>query len=217
MKGKLIVIDGSDGVGKETQAKLLSKRLTKEGREVKTLHFPQYGVNVLGRLINDCLAGKLGNFLKIDPHIASVLYAADRFESKKKIEQWLSEGKVVVLDRYVSANQIHQGAKISSTAERKKFLTWLDKLEYGVFGLPRPDVVVFLHMSVPLSMKLLANKSDRDVAEKSTQHQKDAEASATWLAKTQKGWRQVNCFEGRTVLSREVIHERVWDILKPMI
>lgn len=217
MKGKLIVIDGSDGVGKETQAKLLAKRLRKEGRDVKTLHFPQYGVNVLGRLINECLAGKHGNFLKVDPHIASVLYAADRFESKQKIEKWLAEGKVVVLDRYVSANQIHQGAKISSTAERKKFLTWLDKLEFDVFGLPRPDVVIFLHMSVPLSMQLLADKPDRDMAEKSAQHQKDAEASAVWLSKTQKGWHRVVCYEAKVLLSRESIHERVWDILKPMI
>ncbi len=217
MKGKLIVLDGSDGVGKQTQARMLFARLQKEGHPVKRLHFPQYHRNLFGKLIGECLAGKYGDFIHLDAHIASALYAADRFESKKVLEQWLNKGAIVILDRYVSANQIHQGGKIRSVAERKKFLKWLDKLEYGVFGLPHPDAVVYFHLSVPLSLKLLKGKRDRDQAEKDVQHQKDAEAAALWLAKTQKNWHKVVCYDKTGMLSRGVIHERVWAIIQSMI
>ena len=105
-KGKLIVLDGSDGSGKATQTRFLLARLKKEGYRVKTLDFPQYEKNFFGKLIGECLVGDYGDFVKIDPHIGSVLYAADRYESKPVIERWLKQGFVVVLDRYVSSNQI---------------------------------------------------------------------------------------------------------------
>ncbi len=214
MKGKLIVVDGADGVGKQTQVKMLSARLKKEGHRVKSLHFPQYQKTLAGKLVDECLAGKRGNFIKLDPRLASLVYATDRFESKKMLQKWLDEGAIVILDRYVSANQIHQGGKIHSVTERKKFLLWLDKLEYGVFGLPRPDAIISLHLPVSISLKLLAKKTGRDQAEKNIQHQKDSEASTKWLAQTQKGWHTVVCYDKKGMLSRETIHEQVYTIVR---
>ena len=101
-KGRLIVIDGTDGSGKATQVKLLQTRLKKEGYRVKTLDFPQYQENFFGGFIGECLTGDHGNFVSLDPYIASVLYAADRFQSKEKILGWLKKGEIVILDRYVS-------------------------------------------------------------------------------------------------------------------
>src|SRR3990167_6836927 len=117
-KGKLIVLDGTDGSGKATQTKILQARLKKEGYRVQTLDFPQYEKNFFGGLIGECLAGEHGDFVSIDPYIGSTLYAADRFESKDKIMRWLRAGCVVVLDRYVSSNQIHQGGKITDAKKR---------------------------------------------------------------------------------------------------
>ena len=121
-KGKLIVIDGTDGSGKATQVAKLKERLILEGVVVESLDFPRYYDNFFGKLVGECLAGKHGDFAALSPKIASVIYAADRFESAQQIRTWLDEGKTVVLDRYVSSNQIHQGGKIDNPDERYDFM-----------------------------------------------------------------------------------------------
>lgn len=143
-KGKFIVIDGIDGTGKATQAALLVQRLRREGKKAKAVEFPNYYKNFFGKLLGEYLSGKYGDFIEMDPHVASVLYAADRFESSGQIRRWLAAGYTVVADRYVSANQIHQGSKITDEADRRLFLHWLEKMEYEVFKIPRPDLILYL-------------------------------------------------------------------------
>ncbi len=213
-KGKLIVIDGIDGSGKATQTELLMKHLKKNKIRVKTLDFPRYYDNFMGGFIGECLAGKHGNFVSLDPYIASVLYATDRFESKKKIEKWLSLGYTVILDRYVSSNQIHQGGKIKSIRKRKKFLVWLDKMEYIVFKLPRPDLIIFLNLPVSVARKLLNKKLSKkrytkkvkDTVEKNLIYLKNSRMSARELAKGNK-WFEIDCSSRGNILPREEIHE----------
>ena len=149
-QGKLIVIDGTDGSGKSTQIALLVNHLKKEGQKVQVVDFPEYYNNFFGKFIGHCLTEQYYNFVRVHPKIASVLYAADRFESKDKIENWLKKGYIVIADRYVSANQIHQGGKIANIKKRKAFIKWLDEMEYGVFKIPRPNVVFYLNLSLPL-------------------------------------------------------------------
>ncbi|MFZ3032109.1 MAG: thymidylate kinase [Candidatus Moraniibacteriota bacterium] len=227
-KGKLIVLDGTDGSGKATQTKLLQARLKKEGYRVQTLDFPQYEKNFFGGLIGECLAGEHGDFVSIDPYIGSTLYAADRFESKDKIMRWLKVGCVVVLDRYVSSNQIHQGGKITDAKKRKKFLEWLEKMEYGVFGIPRPDGIIYLDVPVALSQKLLASKGQKekktylkkrktDVVEGSQKYLDDSRQSALLLVKKQNRWLRVECAKKDEMLSREVVAEKVWDQVKKIL
>jgi dTMP kinase len=219
-KGRLIVIDGADGSGKATQTKLLLARLRKEGYAVRTLDFPQYEKNFFGSLIGRALIGAYGDFIALDPHIASVLYAADRFESKASIEKWLAAGSVVVLDRFVSANQIHQGGKIADAKERKQFLEWLEKMEFGVFGLPRPDMILYLDVPQEISDRLLGEKKSlakktysngkKDLAEADARHQSDARVSALSIVKKNNHWVRIPCAAKGMILPREVIAERIW-------
>lgn len=227
-KGKFIVIDGIDGTGKATQAALLVERLRKEGRKVKAIDFPGYYRNFFGKLIGEYLAGKYGDFIEVDPHIASVLYAADRFESAPMIRTWLDEGYIVVADRYVSANQIHQGAKIDSPAGRKEFLHWLDKMEYGVFKIPKPDLILYLDLPIRLSQKLLRtklasfkkryNKGRKvDVAEDNLAHMDASRRSALGMIKKSNNWQKIDCDGDGEIKPRQVIHERIWSIVVPFL
>jgi dTMP kinase len=228
-KGRLIVIDGSDGSGKATQTALLLKRLKKEGHRARTLDFPRYETNLFGTLIGECLAGEHGDFAGLDPQIASILYAADRFESKGIIEKWLRQGYVVILDRYVSSNQIHQGGKVADAKNRRNFLEWLDHMEFGVFGLPRPDAIIHLHVPTEMSQRLLLEKgatnkkpylrggSRKDTVETNGKYLEDSRESALRLVRKLNDWHQVECSRRGTLLSREEIAERVFEVVNRML
>jgi dTMP kinase len=222
-KGKLIVIDGSDGVGKATQTKLLVKELKKRGRKVKTLDFPQYDKNFFGKFIGECLSGEYGDFVNLNPHITSVLYAADRFESVDKLNKWLSRGHLIILDRYVSANQIHQGGKIFNTNKRKVFLHWLDVMEYEVFKLPKPNNVIYLDVPVKTSVRLLKKSQQKkqyqkngkeDLVEQDMDYLENARKSALWLAKENKNWIRIQCIKNNKLRSIEDIHSEVINLIK---
>lgn len=221
-KGRLIVIDGSDGSGKATQTKLLVEKMKMEGCLVRTMDFPQYGNNFFGAFIGECITGEHGDFLTLDPRITSVLYAADRFESSEKIKKWLNDGDTVVLDRYVSANQIHQGGKIFDTRKRKEFLLWLDEMEYGVFHLPRPHMVIYLDVPIDTSIGLLRHAQQKkqylkdgkkDLVEQSKNYLHNARNSALWLARTQKGWHRVQCVQQDRLRTIEDIHAEIMTLI----
>lgn len=216
-RGKLIVIDGTDGSGKATQTKFLVARLKREGISVRTLDFPRYEENFFGKLLFDCLHGKHGNFPTLDPHITSVLYAADRFESKQKIEKWLSDGSMVILDRYVSANQIHQGGKIADSKKRTEFLAWLDTMEYEVFGIPRPDAVVYLSLPVDVSMRLLGSeKKKSDTVETNRLYLENSAKTAEWLCRKNK-WIKISCVRKNILRSIEEIHEDIFGKVEMLV
>jgi dTMP kinase len=221
-KGRLIVIDGSDGAGKATQTKLLVKALRTSGKKVRTLDFPQYEKNFFGSFVGECITGEYGDFLTLDPHITSVIYAADRFESSKKIKKWIDNGDIVVLDRYVSANQIHQGGKIFDPQERKTFLLWLDRMEYGIFKLPRPDLVLYLDVPIATSIGLLQKsqlkkkyikEGKKDLVEQSREYLENSRRSALWLARNHKNWVRIQCVQKGRLRSIKSIHEEIIQIL----
>ena len=233
-KGKLIVIDGTDASGKATQTELLVKALKNEGRKVKIIDFPDYYGNFFGAFIGHCLSEQYYNFVKVHPKIASVLYAADRFESKDKIKKCLAEGNIVIANRYASANQIHQGGKITNTAKREAFIKWLAEMEYGVFKIPKPDVVFYLSVPIPVVLKLIKERNKKNnrgylgkkkakKAKKTDVHEKDikflenSRKSALWLAKTQKGWIKIECEKGGQMDTRENIHNKIYDKVRKII
>ncbi|PIZ57474.1 thymidylate kinase, partial [bacterium (Candidatus Torokbacteria) CG_4_10_14_0_2_um_filter_35_8] len=143
-KGKLIVIEGADGSGKATQTGLLIKRLKKEIFDVRTMDFPRYYDSVYGDMVGRFLKGEYGTLKEINPYLAAILYALDRKAAQPQLIDWLHLGKIVVANRYVSSNQAHQASRIETLEDRKKFLRWLDTLEYGIHSLPRPDILFFL-------------------------------------------------------------------------
>lgn len=214
-KGKLIVIDGGDGAGKQTQAQMLVHRLIQEEHQVGTLDFPRYEANTFGKLIRECLDGKRGDFLHSDPRIASTLYAADRFESKGTIMQWLEEGRIVILDRYVSSNMLHQGSKIKDPAELREFLEWLDHIEHDVFQIPRPDLILYFDVAPEQRIKMLQYASDNegnvmDLAETNLQHQKETDEAAKQIIQELNTWISIHCMQEGVMRSREEIHQDVY-------
>ena len=225
MSGKLIVIDGTDGSGKATQTKKLIEHLIDEGHNVETLDFPQYYNNYFGHIVGAFLRGDFGDPTKINPYFSSILYAADRFESGKKIHEWLEQGKIVILDRYVSANQIHQGGKIQNDKERKTFLSWLDKIEHGVFGIPRPNLIVYLDVPPKTSQLLIDFKSSRDYinGDKKDKHESnigfqiDSHEQSLRLVSQMNSWHRIVCEENNELLSIEKIHQKVWNAVRDMI
>ncbi|MDQ5883568.1 MAG: dTMP kinase [Patescibacteria group bacterium] len=226
-KGKLIVIDGTDGSGKATQTKLLVDRLKKEKIKVATIDFPQYENNFFGSFIGHCLTERYYDFLKVHPKIASVLYAADRFESKKKIDDWINKGFIVICDRYVSSNKIHQGSKIKNNKKREEFLKWLDEMEHKAFEVPRPNAIVFLDVPVPVSRKLLQDKlakdkkvylkGKKDLVEKDIQYLNNSRKTSLWLSKIDKSFHRIACTDGRRMRSIDSIHEDVYLYIKKLI
>ncbi len=219
-KGKLIVIDGTDGSGKATQVEFLLKHLKKDGYKVKTVDFPEYYNNFFGKFIGHCLSEQYYNFVKVHPKIASVLYAADRFESKEEIQKYISNGYIVVANRYVSANQIHQGGKIKNTKKRQAFIEWLDEMEYKVFKIPKPDIVFYLNLPVKISKILMKERNKnstrsylgtkKDLAEEDMEYIENSHKSALWLSKTQKNFLKIDCAPKGEILPRGIIHELLY-------
>lgn len=173
----LIVIEGIDGSGKGTQAQQLTERLTAAGRRVQLLSFPRYRETLFGHAIGDFLNGRFGQLNEVHPFLASVLYAADRYESKSVLANALQSSDVVVCDRYVPSNLAHQGAKLDG-AERDELLRTIDRIEFDVFGLPRPSQIVLLDVPVEIAQRNIAAKKPRSYTDKSADLQ---EADAVYL------------------------------------
>ncbi len=220
--GRFIVIDGTDGSGKATQAKLLSDELKLNGYQVEMADFPQYGTKSAG-IIEEYLNGKYG---QVSPRAASIFYAIDRFDASFKIRQWLKEGKIVVSNRYVTANAGHQGGKIPDDLERVKFFRWLDDLEYNVFGIPKPDLNVILHVPAEVAQQLVDMKSEeqrayadqahkkRDLHEADQEHLKNAEKVFRQIAKLFPNTKLVECVERGELLPPEAVHNKVWELAR---
>ncbi|MDD3341928.1 MAG: dTMP kinase [Bacilli bacterium] len=227
-KGKFIVIDGTDGSGKGTQTNLLVERLLKENKKVKKMDFPQYKNNFFGRLLRDCLDGKLGDFIAVNPKIASVLYAADRWESASNIRKWLDEGYTIISDRYVSSNQIHQGGKIKNDKDRVEFMKWLDEMEFKIFKIPKPDGIIFLDVPIKITEKLIKGRAKdiakktskkvyRDLADKNKNYLENSRISALKIVKNNNAWYGINCVKGNSMMSIEEVHGKVYDLFNKII
>ncbi len=225
MPGKLIVIDGADGCGKATQTKKLIERLNSENFGAETLDFPQYYNNHFGNIVGCFLRGDFGDPAAANPYLASILYAADRFESSAKIKTWLAQEKIVILDRYVSANQIHQGSKIKDGDERETFLSWLEKIEHGVFGIPRPDLIIYLDVPANTAQTLIEKKSARaytggnqkDKVEENIEYQLNSREQSLRLISQMNNWHRIVCEENGTLLPIDTIHEKIWAVVEKMI
>lgn len=223
-KGKFIVIDGTDGSGKATQTKMLVKRLKKTGYPVKVADFPQYGKKSSG-LVEEYLNGNYGSAKEVGPYRASIFFACDRYDASFKIKKWLKEGNIVISNRYVTANMGHQGGKIENREKRKKYFSWLYKLEYEIFNIPKPDLNIILHVDAAVAQKLVDSKGirkylrgrKRDLHEKDLKHLRDAERVYIEIGKYFPGFAFIECTKNSRILSREEISDLVWDKLKDVI
>lgn len=224
MKGKFIVIDGTDGSGKATQTALLVERLKKQGYAVEMADFPQYGTKSAGPT-EEYLNGKYGTAEEVGPYRASIFYAIDRYSASFKIRQWLDEGKIVISNRYVTANMGHQGGKISDPDERKKYFDWLYNLEYELFQIPRPDLNIILHVDAAAAQKLVDDKGHRDyvggerrdIHEDAISHLRSAEKVYLEIAQTFPDFALIECSRDGQIFTREHINDLLWDVVKNFI
>ena len=222
--GKLFVIDGTDGSGKQTQFQKLQERLDKEGIEYKTVSFPNYD-SPSSSLVKMYLSGEFGENAKdVNAYIASTFYAADRYATFKiGYQEYYDKGGIILADRYTTGNMVHQAGKIYDKQERKKFLDWLWNFEFNLYGLPVPSEVFFLNMPVEESIELMKNRenkftheSKKDIHEKDKNHLIDAYNAACEVSKDY-NWYEVKCMRDGELRTIEDIHEEIYNEVKKHI
>jgi dTMP kinase len=223
-KGKFFVIDGVDGSGKGTQTRLVIQRLKNDGFNVMEADFPQYGQKSAA-LVEEYLNGKFGGFDEVNAYQASIFYACDRFAASKNMKAHLEKGGIIISNRYVTSNKIHQSSKISDEIELNKFLSWLDDLEYGIFKIPKPNKVIFLNMPYEIGQKLVEKKEkeersyieggkNRDIHEDSLDHLKLAYDRACFLVEKYDNWIEIICARGDEIRTIEDINDEVYNLIK---
>jgi dTMP kinase len=222
-RGRLIAIEGIDGSGKHTQARLLGHSLKSKGFDVYATGFPQYE-SWFGTMVGKYLNGEFGSLEAVDPHFSALLYAGDRFEAKARIESSLKEGKVVLVDRYVASNLAHQVAR-AAPEKRSEFLRWIEHLEYSIYGLPREDLILYMRVPPAEAQKLVAQKTERkytrashDLQEKSLHHLEDAAQMYDMLSRS-RPWATIQCYDAQNGALRlpEDISAEVMSAVQPVL
>ncbi|WP_286316544.1 dTMP kinase [Romboutsia ilealis] len=219
--GKLFVIDGTDGSGKQTQFEKLKESLTNDGINYKIVSFPNYD-SPSSSLVKMYLSGEFGkDAKKISPYVASTFYAADRYATFQiGYKEYYEKGGIILADRYTTANMVHQAGKIDNKEERKKFLDWLWDFEFNLYGLPIPTEVFFLNMPVEKSLELIENRENKfthstqkDIHESNKNHLIDAYHAACDVAKDYH-WYEVQCVKDNKIRSIEDIHTEIYQEVK---
>lgn len=215
--GKIIVIEGVNDSGKETQSKLLAKTLKEEGYKVVEFSFPMYK-SPTGKIFKNCVLGKDGNgyfeegYENLDPYVVCLYTAADRKYHKEKIERYLKNDYIVILNRYTSSNMAHQGSRYSDSEERFYMYQWIDKLEYWLLKLPKPDCTILLKVPAKylnqLSEKQVAFNFQEDIFNQDSVLKAYIELSELY------NWDSIDCVSNNKMKSVEEIHEEIMKIVR---
>jgi dTMP kinase len=222
-RGSLIAIEGIDGSGKHTQAKLLEHALVASGFGVYATGFPQYE-SWFGSMVGKFLNGELGSLETLDPRFTAMLYAGDRFEAKPRLEAPLNAGKIVLVDRYVGSNLAHQVAR-APVEKRAELMRWIEHLEYQIYGLPRENLILYLRVPPHQAQQLVSCKPHRsytsakhDILERNIRHLQEAGEMYDMLSRS-KPWATIQCFDASTNalrLPEDIAHE-VMEAVKPCL
>jgi dTMP kinase len=214
-RGKLIALEGIDGSGKRTQLDLLAHALETRGLPVQRIAFPRYE-STFGKLAGRYLNGDFGPLEAIDPHLSALVYAGDRFEAKGEIESALAAGKIVLADRYIASNLAHQSERVAPE-KRDEFFAWLRHIEYGIYGLPVEDLIIYLRLPVADAHRLIGLKAPRsytsrqhDILEADVRHLEQTAVIYDRLA-TGTNWVRIDCTDpaSGTLHAPEEIHRAV--------
>ena len=215
--GKIIVIEGVNDSGKETQSKLLAKTLKEEGYKVVEFSFPMYK-SPTGKIFKNCVLGKDGNgyfeegYENLDPYVVCLYTAADRKYHKEKIERYLKNDYIVILNRYTSSNMAHQGSRYSDSEERFYMYQWIDKLEYWLLKLPKPDCTILLKVPAKylnqLSEKQVAFNFQEDIFDQDSVLKAYIELSELY------NWDTIDCVSNDKMKSVEEIHQEIMKIVR---
>lgn len=220
MRGKIIVIEGTDCSGKETQSNLLYKKLKEDGVLCEIFSFPAYNT-ATGKIVGGPYLGKKdiceGYFEEgasnVDPKVSSLYYAADRLYNISKINEMIDSGINVILDRYTYSNMAHQGGKIDSESKRNDMYTWIEKLEFDFLELPRCDIRIFLHMPTTIANKLKQNRQILDQHEMDVNHLFNAERAYQEIA-SKYGFYIIECALNDKIRTIEDINDELYKYVK---
>jgi len=225
-RGRFIVLEGTDGSGKGVQFELLKKYLFLKKVRFETLDFPQYG-KPSAYFVEQYLNGVYGSWEEVGPQAASLFYALDRFEVKRKVREWLRAGTFVLANRYVASNMGHQGAKFKRAPERARFIQWVHTIEYGILGVPKPDLNIFLSVPPRVAFKLIAQKKKRaylkggkkrDIHEGSLSHlERATEAYEHAMRLYPEDFSVLPCAPRGTMLSLAEIHSEILRLIKKYV
>lgn len=225
--GTFVAIEGGDGSGKATQALELETRALKQGYDVLHVGFPQYG-SPSARFIERYLNGRYGPAMDINPELASMLYAVDRYSASAMIRDHLKKPhSLVISDRYVASNLAHQGTKVKGKRQRTTFYEEILELEYEVLGLPKPDLNIVLLVPPAIAQENIDQKPTRSyTSDKRDGHERDADH----LAKANRNYKEltelypgdfmaVSCIKPGTSAMRSIseIHEDIWNAVIPIL
>lgn len=219
MPGKLIVFEGTDGSGKSTQFARMCLRLEQEGKEFQRLIFPQYG-KPSSALLRMYLNGEFGSRPSdVNAYAASTFYAVDRYASMKQVwGEYYENGGLILADRYITSNAVHQAAKVPAQ-ERAAFFEWLYDFECGKLGLPQPAVVIYLDMPTEKAVENLRRREGEtntkaDIHEVDTAYLTLCHETAVQAADCL-GWKKISCVDDRGELrSIEDLHQEIWTVIE---
>ena len=215
MKGTLYVIEGVDGSGKATQTELLYQALLAQGKNVRKVSFPDYD-SPSSSLIKMYLNGEFGTDPQsVNAFATSIFFAVDRFASfRKDWQQFYEDGGIIIADRYVTSNLVHQAGKIADADEKERYIAWLSDLEYNIFGLPKPDCVVFLDMPPAYSLRLRQQRGElkqglsADIHEADQKYLLQAYDNAIGIARHQ-NWHTISCVADDEIRTIDDIHQEI--------
>lgn len=221
MKGKFIVIEGTDGSGKKTQAKILCEKLNEAGINCIVQSFPNYDSPACTP-VKMYLNGEFGDIGCLDAYQANSLYAVDRLCTMMGLKDHIENGGSIVFDRYVESTMLHQAALIENQEERDKFLDYVNDFEFGKLKLPKPDLVIFLDVPVEVSKKLADSRGEyksgnkKDILEQDISHLTKAYNSGKYVA-NKFGWTQISCLnESGNLKSIEEISNDIFEVVKKL-
>lgn len=208
--GKIIVIEGIEGSGKETQSKLLVESLNKIGIKAIEFSFPMYDTPT-GRIFKDCLLNNNNYFNEgidsLDPELVCLYTAADRKYNINKIKEYLDNDYIVVINRYTSSNMATQGSKYNDSEDRFYMYQWIDKLEYWLLKLPKPDYTILLNMPYKYNNQLSFDLTKED--------SKQERVLETYLELAGLyNWDIINCIDEDKEKTIDEIHEEIMELLE---
>lgn len=211
-QGRLIILEGIDGAGKTTQIELLKQALSSQGVPWEAISFPRYGDNIYAELVTRYLESEFGFLNEVNPYLMALPFAGDRFLAKPVIEDWLEEGKAVLINRYVSSSKAHLGANLPEE-KREEFINWLEELEYGTNKIPKEDLTILLNMDPKVGQQNVSGGNHPDIHEENLKHLEEANKIYLELAKKEDNWYVVDCMKDGEMRSQEEIHQEIMRIV----
>lgn len=226
MSGKLIVIEGTDGTGKETQTRTLIDKLRDSNVEVRTMSFPRYKKHWGSLIREDYLSGRNKEVYENDPWLPSNLYALDRRDASQRIRRLLDSGAHIILDRFTESNLAYQGAKLSGN-ERSGFIKRLTYYESQILGIPSADHVLYLDLPLEETVKIIKERVEeakargedyKDIHEQDIEFRKRVRETYLELAAARDNWIVIDCMKSPDVrLTREEVADLIWANIYPLL